>query len=587
MYKPTAENISRSEQVISGFLGYDHRLKINENAFYDESNMCSLYYPLAAARHKRGIFNIDGDGVHGLFAKDGLCFIKNSKLYYKGSEVAGLSFPGSEKKRQFVSMGTRLIIFPDKVYVDTARLDDYGSLDAEFKSGKGVNVGVTLCTRDGTEREFIPSREAPESPGNGTLWIDTSSESLAAFVYSGQEEMWSEASAVYVKISSPNIGKQFKEGDGVEINGLKEEALNGSKIIESVTADSITVIGIIKAAFTQTDEVTVARKLPDMDFVCENGNRLWGCSSKKNEIYASKLGDPKNFNCFEGLSTDSYAVSVGTDGEFTAAVSYRGYVMFFKEACLHRVYGSYPPFTVSALNIRGVQKGSELSVAVINESLYYKSPTDICRFDGGVPVSVSTVLGNEYYKDAVGGGVGDRYYICMTNRFGERSLFCYDEKSGIWHKEDDLNVKETACHNGNMYFLGESDGKYAIYLADGEVTYGNFFAVLGGYKTEEQVKWKLETGLWGLEMPGNKYYSDIELRFSGEKGTKISVSFSYNNNGEWQKKAELTAERTGSFTVPFITPRCDTMKIRIEGEGAFKLLSVTRIVERGSNLCMS
>ena len=66
-----------------------------------------------------------------------------------------------------------------------------------------------------------------------------------------------------------------------------------------------------------------------MDFICENENRLWGC--KEDTIYSSKLGDPFNWNVFDGLSTDSYAVNVRIDGDFTACCSYLGYPVFFKE----------------------------------------------------------------------------------------------------------------------------------------------------------------------------------------------------------------------------------------------------------------
>ena len=74
-----------------------------------------------------------------------------------------------------------------------------------------------------------------------------------------------------------------------------------------------------------------------MDFVIESGNRLWGCRYGKalngetvNEIYASKLGDFRNWYCFAGISTDSYTASVGTDGAFTGAVTYMGRPIFFK-----------------------------------------------------------------------------------------------------------------------------------------------------------------------------------------------------------------------------------------------------------------
>ena len=61
--------------------------------------------------------------------------------------------------------------------------------------------------------------------------------------------------------------------------------------------------------------MTVAREVPDFVCVCESANRLWGAEG--NTIWASALGDPLTFYNYEGLSTDAYAVAVGTDGAFT------------------------------------------------------------------------------------------------------------------------------------------------------------------------------------------------------------------------------------------------------------------------------
>ena len=76
--------------------------------------------------------------------------------------------------------------------------------------------------------------------------------------------------------------------------------------------------------------VTMERRVPDFDFVTEQGNRVWGCSRKENTIYACALGDPTNWYSYRGIASDSYAVSVGSDGAFTGAASCMGYVLFFR-----------------------------------------------------------------------------------------------------------------------------------------------------------------------------------------------------------------------------------------------------------------
>jgi hypothetical protein len=151
------------------------------------------------------------------------------------------------------------------------------------------------------------------------------------------------------------------------------------------TDDSITIPGIYKGSVTSFPNmtVTVERKVPDMAFITECNNRLWGCSTDGHEIYCCKLGDVKNWNCFRGTSTDSWAATVGSDGKWTGAITYLGYPMFFKEDGLIKisVSGSGAHQTKETV-CRGVQSGSDRSLAIINETLFYKSRSAICAYDG-------------------------------------------------------------------------------------------------------------------------------------------------------------------------------------------------------------
>ena len=80
--------------------------------------------------------------------------------------------------------------------------------------------------------------------------------------------------------------------------------------------------------------------MPELEYVTENANRVWGCNSKENIIYSCKQGDPTNWYCYNGIASDSYAVTVGSEGGFTGAATCMGYVLFFKENTIHKIYGS-------------------------------------------------------------------------------------------------------------------------------------------------------------------------------------------------------------------------------------------------------
>ena len=583
MVKPTITYINKTEELISSFSGYNKNLRIPENAFYDEENICSDYSSVFSPRNKRAIFNVSGKRLHGLFSKSSVGYINNGTLYYNGEAVSGLSFPDISGERKFVSLGAYLLIFPDKVYLNTKKLTDYGPLEAEFETMEGTAVSFSLCRSDGSLYENYFFGNTPiENPENNDLWVDTSVVPNELKQYSENTENWVNISSTYVRISSENIGKSFNIYDGVKISGCKNNEFNNNFIIQDKADDYLIISGILNEAFSQTESLKISRKLPEMDFYCESGNRVWGCSSENNEIYCSKLGDPKNWNCFMGIASDSYAVTVGTDGEFTGTVSYKGYVLFFKEGCVHKIYGVNPPFTVNTSYIRGVARGSEKSLVTVNETLYYKSPNGIVMYDGGLPISIGEAFGNDYYFDAVAGALKNKYYVCMTNKENERILFVYDEAKNIWHKEDKINIKEFVTNNCNLFFIAEKDGIKKLYLADAVNKYGNFSGELSGFFIEDDFNWFAETGLWGLDLPEKKYYSKINIRLTGEKNSELNIYFQFNSNGEWIKKGEFKINKIGSINLSFQTPRCDHLKIKFEGKGEIKIFSISRKTEKGS-----
>ena len=113
-------------------------------------------------------------------------------------------------------------------------------------------------------------------------------------------------------------------------------ALDGSTVVWEKGDDYIVVVGVMDRVYSISDPVTVSRKMPNMDFVVEANNRLWGCrygtainGNVVNEIYCPKRGDFKNWNCFMGIATDSWVGAVGTDGQFTGAITHLGYPLFF------------------------------------------------------------------------------------------------------------------------------------------------------------------------------------------------------------------------------------------------------------------
>jgi hypothetical protein len=629
MIQPTLESIYSSRDMVDVFGGYNHNLRISESEFYDMQNLTSSHYPILAPRNKRGIYEYpegsgDNHSPNGLISKDALCYADGHKLYINNEPVAGLELEDSPK--QLISMGAYIVIMPDKKYVNTKDLTDYGNIEASFNSDKStISASYEMCKIDGNVyedgEEKIPRQPLPpEKPTNAQLWIDNSSTPNSLKQYSETNKQWNAIATTYVKISYPNLAASFKQFDAVKITGLPSEFtelndLEGKVSVlweayhdpgekndkqEVVRAeganDFIVVIGFLGNASTKESPLCIERKMPILDFVIESGNRLWGCRYGEdidgnivNKIYASKLGDFKNWNFFPGLSTDSYDASCGTDGQWTGAISHLGYPIFFKENCLHKVYGNFPAnYQIQTTECRGVQKGCGNSLAIVNERLFYKSRGGVCVYDGSLPSEISSAFGDIHYtgvdtegivgtddeyelrNGAVAGAHNNKYYISMkSEEDNEWYLFVFDVSKGMWHKEDKTRADAFCSCNGEIYFIDHSDKKIKTLLGSGK-------------KEPTEVKWMAETGIMGTSMLDKKYISKLLMRMSLSIGTRIMVSIQYDSCGDWERVYSAVGTHLRSFSIPLKPKRCDHFRLRIEGVGDAKIFSISKTIEQGS-----
>lgn len=584
MKYPTLKVPSASRDMVSVFGGYDHNLKIAEGAFYDMTNMSSADYPMLSTRRPRGTVQ-QLEEPQGLIAKDALAIADKGKLYFNGAEVTGLTLADGEK--QMVSMGAHLLIWPDKKFLNTKDLTDYGSMEAAFRSTG--SVVYSLCMADGSALGTVHSTK-PETPAGGDYWLDTTQEPHSLQVYSEATGYWSAVATVYTKISAVGIGAAFEEGDGVSISGVayagdsavvKEqfEELNGTKVIFAKGDDYIVVVGLVDITYEQTvGSVSVRRTVPDMDFVCQAQNRIWGCKygmvdgEVVNELYCCKLGDFRNWNVFLGISTDAWRGSVGSDGVWTGCINYLGYPTFFKENVIHRIsVSSSGAHQVTETVGRGVQQGSGRSLCVVNEVLYYKGRMGVCVYDGSFPGSVGTVFGAERYGHAVAGGFGGRYYLSMQAADGKWHLFVYNTERGLWHREDNTHVMQFAALDDDLFYIDADNG----HLMCIEGTQGT---------KEDRVEWMAETGIIGYNYPDRKYLGRCNIQLSAEDRPSLRLEVKYDDHPWETLRGGGTVSGIQTLTIPVIPRRCDHFRLRLSGKGTVRIFSFTKILEIGSDL---
>lgn len=512
MRLPFLGEISKQRKTIGSFGGINQSSVIAENEFSSMLNMSSDLYPAIGPRPSRGEKITELVKVNGLHHNNALVWVDGTDFYYEGNKVGTVT----DSEKNMVSMGAYIVIFPDKKVYNT-------------HSGEWQEMEQTWS--QGDKATFTPTVDA----------------------------------STFIKIDCTNIGAFFKKGDGVEISGCTNVGFNKSVVLQSVEKDSIVVIGDLKEAFTQGSGLVLKRKVPDMDYVTESENRLWGCNSEKHEVYASKLGDPTNWNCFEGISTDSYAATVGSEGDFTGIATHLGYVLFFKEQMIHKVYGNKPSnIQINSYQARGVKNGCSKSICVVNETLFYASGEGICAYDGSMPYLVSQNIKKDY-TEAVAGQERGKYYVSLLTKDGWE-VYVYDTSYRIWHKEDGSHFKATCYAEGKMYYI---DSKNALQTVTGD-------------EEAETVIWSVESGDQEEGTLDKKKLHRMQLLMELESGSVVELFLKYENEPVWKRITTFTAPKKHAFHLNLRPRRSSHYRWKLIGRGKVKLFGIAKEYEIGS-----
>ena len=564
MEMPMLKRVWSRRHTVDAFGGLNRGARIGDGEFSRMENLCADFYPALGPRPGRVQTEIRN--VTALGAGEGLCYTQGKYLVLPDRQVdLGLTEEGPKK---LVTMGAYVLVFPDKKYASTVDPSDFGALEACFPGDTPVTM--TPCSLEGADRvpSFVQPTE-PREPGNKALWLDTSSSPQVLKEWSAASGLWVTVQTAYVRLSAPGIGKDFRVYDGVTVKGAGD--LDGGNALWQVTEDSLVISGVLGRKTTVERGLQVLRQVPDMDFVTECGNRLWGCrfgpgaeGKAVNELYASKLGDFKNWNCFMGLSTDSYTVGVGSQGPFTGAVTYLGTPIFFKEDCLYKVYGSYPgAFRVQSTVCPGVQQGCGESLAIVGNSLFYKAPMGVCVYDGSLPGEVGKALGNPGSREAVGAGFGDRYFLSLREG-SEEGLYVLDTRLGQWHREEGLHARQLRFCQGRLYGLDRE---------------GNLW-ILRGEDSQEPVAWSAQTGRISGWDGKSQILTGLELQLMLSRRAHARVLVRYDDAGAWETVGTMTGTDR-RFFLPVRPKPCGHLELRLEGVGDMRLFSLTRIYRQG------
>lgn len=602
--------LTGSRQLLRAFGGINETYSCSEAELSAALNFSGRGFPALQTRALRKKVR-DVEKVNGMYHLNGLLICRGTGLEYAPDGQAGrtaavtLENVLTDDRKALAGMGSKVLIWPDKLAFDT-ETGQLETLGAKWELGDR-KMTVCPCDTEGKMYEVAGAGDTePESPEDGQLFLKGDPKNL--YDYESVLEKWSAKSGKWVQVlvntvrmTCPGIGSLLKEGDTVTLTGMPQAVcdalaadLNGEIVVQALEGDdlvasltpaqdssryygswTVTATGTswrsLDGARTENEglavSITLERRVPDLDFVTEQGNRVWGCSKKENTIYACRLGDPTNWYSYRGIASDSYAVSVGSDGAFTGAASCLGYLLFFKENCIHKLYGSKPSdYQMSSVRCRGVAANAAGSLCVIAETLYYLSPDGVMAWSGSLPAKVSGALdtGKLTAVDrAVGGQLDARYYLYLHRKTdtGSGRLLVYDTERGLWQEE-------SAAGTG-MVSTGQQ-----LYLWDGNALWAADPEREGSGEDETGLKFEAVTGDIGLAVPDDKYISRVTLRMDALAHTVLTVAVSY-DGGDWETVSSCAVTRDHQrVNLPFVPRRHDTMRLRFAGTGQMVLRSM-------------
>lgn len=525
-------------EYLNQFLGLNRSQTVQDNEFMDMENLSSDKFPLLSSRKPRKAIPIMQTNIKAAIApklEDDLGLtsftgIAGKEFYYNGTVVtkdAEVTITDSEKC--LVDFNGTILIFPDKLYysyVDGGNLkkieDGYENVQLTFYSS------TEQTTLEDTITNKITKSDGWDKFKSGDSLTITAGENSTVEVESKYDQA-DDNKHISCVVSS--INKNDLYVNCYNRKGNKIQFKN-----ESVTSGSI------------------KKAMPDITKACVSNNRVFGIGASGEYVYASKLGNFKNWNVFEGLSTDSWFSAVGTDGGFTGIVPYRGNIVLFKPNYIHQIYGDKPQnYSMPKQIGRGCIDGN--SIMEVGTALYFLSYDGIYMFTGGEPQKISVALDKSYRK-AVSGTDGEKLYMSAGDG-NDAELLVYDTAYNIWHKEDDLKAVDFLRYNNYLYAFTNS----AMY----EIGTGT-----------EPVSWSVTTKQITHDTFYKKGINNLYLRVRLNGSLTIFLS---TDEGDFVECGTFSG--SGVKRIPVLLRSCNCYQIKIEGSGEFLLEAIEKRLYSG------
>jgi len=197
-------------------------------------------------------------------------------------------------------------------------------------------------------------------------------------------------------------------------------------------------------------------------------------------------------------------------------------------------------------------------------------------YDGSIPYKITSEFGDLRYRNAVAGTTGDRIYFETEGVSGGKQIFVYDVARRLWHKENALGVLRFVPAFGSLLYL--TDGALGLMSCEGVDE--TFFNLFPSCSRERAPPWFAEFGDFGISDLDAKYLSRMRLRMTAERSARICAEIMCDSDGSWRTASVFSVKEKQTVSIPLVVPRCDHFRLRLSGEGGFRLWAMIKEIER-------
>lgn len=335
-------------------------------------------------------------------------------------------------------------------------------------------------------------------------------------------------------------------------------------------------------------------KCPELRHIFALNNRIWGVTPNfkryedepeltypaASEIFCCKLGDPTQWYNYPNTAADSFALTLGSDTEVTAACAFNNTPHFFTEDSMLKVYGDYPAnYQTREFSVDGVISGGDKTLVQVEGLLFWVSPVGVEAYEGSLPSLVSQDFEPNFLngKTVAAGNDGTKYCLSVSHNGESDGIFTYDTQNGMWAKFADDIMRDAAELKNALCYVDQNG--YLVTLHDRSREDDLIPTETDGVPIE----WSLETGNLGLDTPNQKYISRVQMRIDFIGSLNVDISY---DDSEYLPVHVSQSDHMKSITVPIKVRRCDHFKLKLSGEGKMRLYSFGYETDEGSARCL-